>query len=65
MRVFGKDGFRGAAFVHGGKVISATRNLGPCHNWSVDRFERMCAKRGWTIERDELPADTEQRADHR
>jgi len=65
MRVFGPNGFRGAAFVHDGKVISATRNLGPCHNWSVDRFERMCKAQGWRIERDDMPADAEQRADHR
>jgi hypothetical protein len=59
MRVFGPDGFRGAAFVHDGKVISATKNLGPCANWSLARFERMCAARGWRIERDELPMDGE------
>jgi len=56
---------RGAAFVHDGRVISATKNLGPCHDWSLDRFERMAAARGWTIEHDELPADTEQRAGDR
>jgi hypothetical protein len=57
MRVIGPNGFRGAAFVHDGKVISATKNLGPCHNWSVDRFERMCAAHGWTIERDDVPTE--------
>jgi len=46
-------------------VISATKNLGPCHDWSLDRFERMVAARGWNIEHDELPADTEQRAGDR
>ena len=29
MRVFGPDGFQGAAFVHDGRIVSATRNLGP------------------------------------
>jgi hypothetical protein len=47
---------RGAAFVHDGRIVSATRNLGPCTGWSVDRFERMCAAHGWTIARDE-PAE--------
>jgi hypothetical protein len=57
MRISGPGNFRAAAFVHDGKIVSATRNLGPCWGWPVDRFERMAAARGWTIERDELPAE--------
>jgi hypothetical protein len=62
MRIYGPDGFKGAAFIHDNRVVSATRNLGPCTNWSLDRFERMCAARGWRIERDDLPAEGKQAA---
>jgi hypothetical protein len=57
MRVFGPNGFKGAAFIHDSKVVSATKNLGPCWGWPVARLERLCAARGWIIERDELPAE--------
>jgi hypothetical protein len=57
MRIVGPNNFKGAAFVHDGKVISATRNIGPCSGWSVDRFIRMVEGRGWQIERDDLPAE--------
>jgi hypothetical protein len=62
MRIYGPNGFRAAAFIHDGKVISATKTLGPCTGWSVDRFVRMCESRGWRIEYDELPAEGERAA---
>jgi len=57
MRIYGPNGFKGAAFIHDGKVISATKSLGPCTGWSVGQFERMVEARGWRIERDDLPAE--------
>ena len=59
MRIYGPNGFRAAAFIHDGKVISATKTLGLCTGWSVGQFVHMCESRGWRIERDDLPAETE------
>jgi len=65
MRIYGPNGFKAAAYEHDGKMISGTKNLGPCSNWTVQRFERMCKAQGWWIERDDVPADAEQRAGDR
>jgi len=35
------------------KVISATKNIGWCSGWPVDRFTRFVEQRGWQIIRDD------------
>jgi hypothetical protein len=53
MRIVGPNGFKAAAFIHDKKVISATKNIGWCSGWPVDRFTRFVEQRGWQIIRDD------------
>ena len=53
MRIVGSNGFKAAAFIHDKKVISATKNIGWCSGWPVDRFTRFVEQRGWQIIRDD------------
>ena len=57
MRIYGPGGFKAAAYIHDGKVISATKTLGPCSGWSVGQFVHMVEARSWWIERNDLPAE--------
>jgi len=62
VRVVGPN-FIAGAVVREGRVVRAAPILGYVIGWPVERVIALARRRGWTIERDEPPADADAAAD--